>query len=450
MAFDVVVLGGRIFSSTRSEVADIGIREGVIAEIGDLAGKPAASVVDAAGLAVLPGLIDTQVHFREPGMEHKEDLASGARAAVLGGVTSVLEMPNTLPTTSTAEALADKLTRASGRMACNYGFFVGATTDNWADLPQLERLPGTPGVKMFMGSSTGTLLVPDDEHVEKVLSHGVGRVAVHSEDHGRLEARKSLLSAEPHPREHPEVRDAETARLCTERLLAIAEKTGRPVHVLHISTADELPMLAAAKGRGQRVTCEVTPQHLWFAAPECYERLGSLVQMNPPVRGAAHRDALRKALETGLFDVIGSDHAPHTLEEKGRPYPQSPSGMPGVQTSLSVLLTLGREVPSLDVHTVVRLMAENAAALYGMAGKGRVEIGFDADLALVDLDAEFVVEKSWLASKCGWSPYEGERLRGRPVGTLVRGREVVRESRLVDGAESAGQAIRFHLGAQRP
>lgn len=450
MAFDVLVLGGRIYSSTRSEVADIGIREGIIAEIGDLRGKPAAEVVDASGLAVLPGLIDTQVHFREPGMEHKEDLASGARAAVLGGVTSVLEMPNTQPPTSSAEALADKLTRASGRMACNYGFFVGATTDNWPQLPELEWLPGTPGVKMFMGSSTGTLLVPDDEHVEKVLSHGVGRVAVHSEDHERLESRKNLLSSEPHAREHPHLRDAESARRCTERLLSIAEKTGRPVHVLHVSTQDELPLLAAARSRGLRVTCEVTPQHLWFAAPECYERLGNLAQMNPPLRAAEHRDALRMALETGLFDVIGSDHAPHTLDEKNLPYPQSPSGMPGVQTSLSVLLTLGREMPSLDLHTVVRLMAENAAALYGMAGKGRVDVGFDADLALVDPDVEFVVESGWLASKCGWSPYEGERLRGRTVGVLVHGREVVRESCLVAGAESAGKAIRFHLGAQRP
>ncbi|MCW5941528.1 MAG: dihydroorotase [Fimbriimonadaceae bacterium] len=422
--------------------ADVLIRDGRIVRVGQVRESDAAGEepLDATGLTVLPGLIDTQVHFREPGMEHKEDIASGSLAAVCGGVTTFFEMPNTVPTTTTAEALADKLRRSEGRSWANYAYFVGATTDNAATLTACERLPGTPGIKIFMGSSTGTLLVPDDATLEEVLRNGSRPCPIHAEDHFRLEERKSLADRARGPEQHPFLRDAECARRATARILALSEKTGRPVHVLHVSTLEELPLLAEAKSRGLRVSCEVTPQHLTLAAPEAYERLGSLAQMNPPIRGQEHREALWSAVRTGLFDVFGSDHAPHTLEEKAKSYPGSPSGMPGVQTMLPVLLTHVAE-GRLELGDVVRMACENPARLYGVARKGTVREGFDADLCLVDLAARWTFERSEVRSRCGWSPFEGMAMVGRPIHTFVGGTWSVRDGEPV--GHPSGQTTQF-------
>ncbi|MFI5387869.1 MAG: dihydroorotase, partial [Fimbriimonadales bacterium] len=339
MHFDVLIRGGQIVSGSDVVEGDIGISGGKIAQVGVLSGSTADETIDAKGLHVMPGLIDTQVHFREPGMEHKEDIESGTSAAITGGVTSIFEMPNTNPTTTTREALDDKLSRAEGRAWCDYSFFVGASTDNIEELAELEMLPGTPGIKVFAGSSTGSLLVDSEDDLRRVLQNGIGRCPVHSEDEARNRERKSLMSANPHAREHPFLRDGESARISTERVLRISKEIGRPVHILHVSTADEIPLIEKAKVDGLGTTCEITPQHLWFSAPDAYDRLGSMAQMNPPIRSEDHRQALRSAVRAGLFDVVGSDHAPHTLEEKAKPYPQSPSGMPGVQTLLQVMLT---------------------------------------------------------------------------------------------------------------
>jgi dihydroorotase len=440
MSFDLLIRGGRIVTSQHEEAADIGISGGKIAAIGDLMNAEAEEVLDARGLTILPGVIDTQVHFREPGMEHKEDLESGTRAAVMGGVTTIFEMPNTSPATTTQEALEDKLRRAEGRAWCDYAFFAGASAENASDLGRLENLPGTPGIKIFMGSSTGSLLVPDDDTLRKVLLNGKKRCPVHAEDHQRLESRKGLLSTPPTPKDHPKVRDAECARLATERLIRLSEETGRPVHILHVSTLEELPMIAEAKRRGVQVTAEITPQHLYFAAPDCYEKLGTRAQMNPPVRSQEHRDALREAVRSGLFDIVGSDHAPHTLEEKAKPYPASPSGMPGVQTLLPVMLNFVSE-GLMGLGDLVRLASENPAKLYNIKGKGRVEQGYDADLVLVDEERREAVDKSWLQSKCGWSPYEGEELTGWPIHVVLRGRIAVRDRSLQ--GEPAGKMVEF-------
>jgi dihydroorotase len=420
MSFDLVIRGGTLVTSQREEVADIGIRNGKIAEIGDLGPVSAENTLSAARLHVFPGMIDTQVHFREPGLEHKEDLESGTRAALMGGITSILEMPNTQPTTTTETALNDKLSRAAGRAWCHYGFFVGASTDNVEELGHLEQLPGTPGVKIFMGSSTGSLLVSEDEDLRRVLRAVRKRCPIHAEDEPRNTSRKSLISQTPHPREHPFLRDAESALFATRRILALSEETGTPVHILHISTVDETPVIADAKARGLRNTAEVTPQHLWFAAPDCYEKLGSLAQMNPPIRSADHREGLWRALEAGVFDVFGSDHAPHTLDEKAKPYPASPSGMPGVQTLLPVLLTFASQ-GRIALKTIAAMACERPAALYGIQGKGRLEKGFDADLTLVDASRSAVFERTQVESKCGWSPYEGERLTGRVEHVVLGG-----------------------------
>lgn len=438
--FDLIISGGMVASSSGTERLDVGIKDGKIVKAARTVRGTAKETLDASGLVVMPGAIDTQVHFREPGLEQKEDLATGSLAAVSGGVTSFLEMPNTNPQTSTREALEDKLRRAEGRCWSNYGFFFGATPHNVNILAEAATWPGVPGIKVFAGSSTGDLLVKDDDDLRSVMSAAVSRVAFHSEDEDRNVARKSLVSDQPHAREHPFLRDAEAARLCTERILRIAEETGCKTHILHISTADELPLLAEAKARGLAVTCEVTPQHLWFIAPDCYDRLGTLAQMNPPVRSSEHNAGLWKALEEGLFDVFGSDHAPHTLEEKAKPYPSSPSGMPGVETMLPVLLTFVAQ-GRLPLEKLIKMLCEMPAELYSMSDKGWISDGFDADIAIVDPNERWTVDQTQLHSKCGWSPYHGEELIGRVKTVIVNGHVSVHNS-LPQGTPQ-GKVIRF-------
>ena len=440
MPFDLVICGATVISSSGSELVDVAVSNGKIEGIGDFAKVDAAEIVDASGLFLMPGAIDTQVHFREPGLTQKEDIASGSLAAICGGVTGFLEMPNTKPETTNPFALADKISRATGRSWSNFGFFVGASPTNAEMLGEYEVLPGTPGIKIFVGSSTGDLLVDKEEDLLRVLQHGHKRVAVHSEDEQRNRERKALISANPHANEHPFLRDAESAVMSTKRLIRLCEETGRPVHILHISTADELPLIADAKRRWLPITCEVTPQHLWFAAPECYEKLGSKAQMNPPLRSVEHREALWRALDSGLFDVFGSDHAPHTVEEKSLPYPQSPSGMPGVETILPVLLTFAAQ-GRITYETIVRMFCEVPASLYSIEGKGRIEVGLDADLVLVDPLRRYTVDQSVLHSKCGWSPYDGEEFIGSIQSVYLAGKLASFEGEPV--GEPMGQWWRF-------
>ncbi|MDR3506784.1 MAG: dihydroorotase, partial [Caulobacteraceae bacterium] len=333
--FDLIVRGGEVVNHAGRGLADIGVRHGRIAAIGDLGLASAGEVLNATGLTVLPGVIDTQVHFREPGLEWKEDLETGSRGAVLGGVVAVFEMPNTEPTTTDPDALADKLARAKNRMHCDHAFYVGGTHENAEFLGELERLPGCCGIKVFMGASTGTLLVADDEGVEKVLRNINRRAAFHSEDEYRLAERRPLARTGDWT-SHPEVRDARSAMMSTERLVRLARKVGKRIHVLHVTTAEEIEFLA---GHKDVASVEVTPQHLTLTGPEAYERLKAFAQMNPPIRDASHQPGLWRGETMGVADVLGSDHAPHTREEKARPYPASPSGMPGVQTLVPVMLT---------------------------------------------------------------------------------------------------------------
>lgn len=422
MPLDLKLTGGVLVRPEGAFAADIGIADGRIAEIGDLSGRESSEEIDATGLHVFPGVIDTQVHFREPGMEHKEDLQTGSTAAIAGGACAVLEMPNTSPPTTTAEALRLKLDRADGRMYCDYGFFIGASSENVGELRELEQLPGVPGVKIFMGSSTGSLLVPTDELLQKVLGSGVRPCPVHAEDHHRLEELKARSTSEKTVFDHPTLRDSECARLATDRLIRAARNARRPVHILHVSTRDELPLIRGAKAEGVPVTAEVTPQHLWFAAPDCYATLGTHAQMNPPIRSREHRDALREALKAGLFDVFGSDHAPHTLEEKALPYPQSPSGMPGVQTLLPAVLTLAVREKLLSLEVASAMLSARPASLYGLKDRGRIEIGWKADLAIVSLREAQVASADRMKSKCGWTPFEGEELVGWPQWVVLSGR----------------------------
>ena len=436
VTFDLIVRGGAVVNHAGRGLADVGVREGRVAAIGDLGQAGAGEVFDATGLTVLPGVIDTQVHFREPGLEWKEDLETGSRAAVLGGVVATFEMPNTEPATTDAEALADKLARAAGRMHCDHAFYVGGTHENARWLGELERLPGCCGVKVFMGASTGTLLVPDDDGVAEVLRHVNRRATFHSEDEYRLAERRSLARTGDWT-SHPEVRDAESAIRCTRRLVGLAEQLGKRIHVLHVTTAEEVAFLAEHKAVA---TAEVTPQHLTLAGPEAYERLKGFAQMNPPVRDAHHREALWRGVQGGVFDVLGSDHAPHTREEKARPYPASPSGMPGVQTLVPVLLTHVAE-GRLTLERFVDLTSAGAQRVFGIAGKGRLAEGYDADLTIVDLNARRAITHDAMATRSGWTPFDGFEAKGWPVATIVRGRVVMRDDEVV--AEGTGAPVRF-------
>ncbi len=433
--FDLLVTGGTLVNHDGVAPRDIGITGGKIQRIGALRGASAGVTVDATGLHILPGVIDTQVHFREPGLTHKEDLETGSRAAVMGGVTAVFEMPNTNPLTTGEAELADKVARGLHRMHCDFAFWVGGTRENADDVAELERLPGAAGIKVFMGSSTGSLLVADDEGVASILRRVRRRAAFHSEDEFRLEQRKPLRVAGD-PSSHPSWRDAETALSSTRRLLRIARATGARVHVLHISTGDELALLRACK---DIASCEVTPHHLTLADAD-YVRLGTRLQMNPPVRDASHRARLWDGVAEGVLDILGSDHAPHTAEEKGRAYPESPSGMTGVQTLVPVMLdhvAAGR----LTIERFVDMTSAGPARLFGIAGKGRVAAGFDADLTLVDLKRPATITDDWIASRSRWTPHHGRAVTGWPVGTIIRGQRVMWEGDLV--TPSRGETVRF-------
>jgi len=438
--YDLIVRSATVVNQDGEGVRDIGIRTGRIAAIGQLGSAKAADVLDAKGLHVLPGVIDSQVHFREPGLEQKEDLATGSRAAVMGGVTAVFEMPNTKPLTTDAAALADKIRRARGRMHCDFAFYVGGTRENIGDIPTLEKLEGSAGIKVFMGASTGDLLVEDEPSLDRIIARISRRAAFHSEDETRLRARAGVRE-HGNPATHPIWRDVEAAMIATRRLVGLAEKYRRRVHVLHISTADEILWLRDHK---DWATCEVTPNHLTLVAPDCYERLGTFAQMNPPVRDDSHRQGIWAGIADGTVDVLGSDHAPHTIEEKNHPYPESHSGMTGVQTLVPVMLdhvNAGR----LSLARFVDLTSAGPQRIFGILGKGRIAVGYDADLTIVDMGRTETITNAWIQSRCGWTPFDGVKVKGWPVGTFVRGRRVMWQGEIE--ATAAGAPVRFLEGA---
>jgi dihydroorotase len=433
--FDIVFKGGTVVNQDGEGLADIGVRDGKIRAIGDIGEGLAGETIDARGLHILPGVIDSQVHFREPGMEHKEDLETGSRSAVLGGVTAVFEMPNTKPPTTSAEALEAKVDAATDRMHCDFAFFIGATRENIDELAELERLPGAAGVKVFAGSSTGDLLVDDEESLARMFATIRRRASFHSECESRLKERVSV-QREGDPASHTEWRDPIAAIASTERLLRLATDAGKRIHILHISTGAEMELLSLHK---DVASVEVTPQHLTLATPDAYERLGTRAQMNPPLRDQANQDILWWGLQQGVVDVLGSDHAPHTLDEKAGSYPATPSGMPGVQTLVPVMLdhvNAGR----LSLARFVDLTSAGPQRLFGIAGKGRIAAGYDADLTVVDLKAERVIENAWIGSKSGWTPFAGRSVRGWPIGTIVRGRLAMWDGEL---GQAGGAAVRF-------
>jgi dihydroorotase len=434
--FDLIFKGGTVVNQDGVGRRDIGIKDGRFAALGDLSRASTGETVDCTGLHLLPGVIDSHVHFREPGLTHKEDLESGSLGAVMGGVTAVFEMPNTDPLTVSAEAVADKVKRGHHRMHCDFAFYVGATRENTRDLGELERRPGVAGVKVFMGSSTGSLLIEDDDGVRAVLEAVSRRAAFHSEDEYRLRDRANLRIPND-PRSHPVWRDPAAALMATQRLIRLARETGKRVHVLHVTTKDEIAFLA---GHKDVATAEATPAHLTLAAPDCYERLGTLAQLNPPVRDDVHRQGIWGGIAEGVIDSIGSDHSPHTREEKAKPYPASPSGMAGVQTLVPLMLD-HVNAGHLSLERFADMTSAGPARIFGIARKGRIAEGYDADLTVVDLKRKRRITDEWIASRAGWSPYNGYEVSGWPIGTVVRGHKVMWEGALIEKAR--GERVHF-------
>jgi dihydroorotase len=425
--YDLLIRNGTCVLAWGSEATDVGVRDGRIAALGVGPDATADQTIDATGLHVLPGLIDPHVHLRDPGDKAVETIPTGTRAAVLGGLTAVFDMPNTSPSITDAAQMTWKQGYAETEAWCDMGLYIGGTKVNIPALADLELMRGVCGVKIFAGSSTGDLMIEDDAHLEKAMRSGRRRIAFHSEDEYRLQARKPLFKSGDPYSNHMVWRDEECAFLGTRRLMALARKTGRPAHILHVSTAQEFDYL---KDFRDISTCEVLLNHLTQVAPDCYERLEGFGVMNPPIRGAEHMAAAWRAVNDGTVDTIGSDHAPHARAKKELPWPECAAGLTGVQTLVPVMLdhvNAGR----LSLARMVDLLCAGPARVYGAVGKGRLAAGYDGDFTLVDLKKQRRIEESWIASPCGWTPFAGMDVTGWPVATIVRGNVVMREDEVL-------------------
>jgi dihydroorotase len=435
--FDLVIRGGTCVLPWGMEQTSVGVRMGRIAALGVGADATADEVIEAAGLHVLPGLIDPHVHLRDPGDASVESIPTGTKAAVLGGLVAVFDMPNTSPSITNAEHLAWKQGYVEQAAWCDMGLYVGGTKANIAQLAELETGRGVCGIKIFAGSSTGDLMVEDDDHLERVMRAGRRRISYHSEDEYRLQARKPMFKSGDPYSSHMVWRDEETAFLGTRRLMALASRTGRAAHILHVSTAQELDYL---KDYRDVATAEVLVNHLTQVAPEVYDTLKGFGVMNPPIRGKEHMEAAWRAVRDGTVDTVGSDHAPHPRAAKLKPWPDCPAGLTGVQTLVPVMLdhvNAGR----LSLARMVDLMCAGPARVYGVVGKGRLAAGYDADFTLVDMKRQRTIEESWIVSPCGWTPFAGMRITGWPVATVIRGQAVMREDEVLGAPR--GRLVRF-------
>ena len=412
---DLIIKNGTCYIDDNLEKLDLGIQNGKISHIGNLKEEKSKNTIDVTNKIVLPGLMDTQVHFREPGSVDAEDLHSGSRAAIVGGITSVFEMPNTNPPTTNFEEFQKKI-NIGKRMYCNHAFYFGATAENYQLLEKLKDLDGCCGIKLFAGSSTGNLLVDKEDDIEKVFKHASKVVAVHSEDEEILKLRKKLIE-NGNVKTHPVWRNEEVAISSTRKIVKIAKRLNKKAHILHVTTKEEVDFLSQNKGN---ITFEITPQHLTIYAPDCYDNLGSYAQMNPPIRDKSHYDRLWYAVRNNYNDTIGSDHAPHLKINKEKPYPNSPSGMPGVQTILPVMLNHMNN-GKINLNQIVNFLCKNPVKIFGIKNKGYIKKNFDADFTIVDLKKEIEIKNENIESKCGWSPFNGYKFKGVPIYTIIGG-----------------------------
>ena len=421
---NILIKNGFLANSKTISKADILISNGKISDIGSLSEIEADYTIDASDKYVVSGIIDPQVHFRDPGLTHKEDLNTGSMSAAAGGITTFFEMPNTNPSTITIEKLNEKYQNADQKSLVNYSFFLGATPDN---INEIKKLEGNCGIKIFMGSSTGDLLVDNDAALEEIFKLSNRVIAIHGEDEQILKESASLIKGEAFSN-HTKARPVEAAVEATTKAINLALKYEKRLHVLHLSTAEEVKIIREHKATGL-ITCETTPQHLLMHAPDIYDKIGAFAQMNPPIRGKRHQDELWRGLLDGTIDCIATDHAPHTLDEKHLPYGQAPSGMPGVQTSLTLMLNqVSKGIISLK--DVIKWMSENPAKIYKVKNKGAIEIGYDADITIIDMNKEKTILNNDMHSKCGWTAFDGEKTKGWPITTIVNGNIVYENENL--------------------
>ena len=430
---DLIIKSAQCVLPEEISIKDVGITGGKISCIQDsidASNYPNAQIIEAKGKHLLPGIIDTQVHFRDPGLTHKEDLHTGSLSALLGGVTTFLEMPNTHPSTTTKEAIEFKINRAKELSYTNFGFFIGANGENLEEIKACQGLDGCPGVKIFLGSSTGDLLLYKEDKLLEIFTSVKSPIALHSENEEMLRERKDIQKEGKSVHAHYEWRNVETALSSTKRVIGIARKANKKVHVLHITSKDEIEFLKENKNI---CTVEVTPQHLTLYAPDIYDQIDTKAQMNPPIRTKKHSDALWSiGINQNVVDVIGSDHAPHTLQEKNRGYPKSPSGLPGVQTILTIMLDhVNKGVLSLE--KCVELLCSAPAKLYSLKNKGSLIEGYDADCTLIDLSKFQTLKDEDMASKVGWTPYHGKVIQGVVEGTIVNGKPAYLYGKVYEG-----------------
>lgn len=392
------------------------IEDGIILDVDAGAAVQADEIIDCTGMHLLPGVIDDQVHFREPGLTHKEDLESASKACAAGGVTAFLEMPNTKPPAITMAGVEAKEQIAATKSRVNYGFYIGATPDNVAELSQATNIPG---IKIFIGSSTGNLLVDEQAALEKIFSETTLPICAHCEDETTVRQNAERLAGTTDITDHSRIRDEKAAMIATKRATDLARKYKHRFHVLHVSTAAELEFLTE---HSPYLTAEICLHHIFFNTDD-YARLGSRIQMNPSIKTKRDNEGLWRALLDGTIQVIATDHAPHTLEEKSLPYPQSPSGLPAVENSLALMLD--RAVAGeCSLTQVASWMSDAPARVWGIVGKGRIEKGYDADIVLVDLEKENTILDENQITKSRWSPWHGQSLTGWPVQTFVSGHRV--------------------------
>ena len=432
---DLIIKNGTCYIDDNLEKLDLGIQNGKISHIGNLKEEKSKNTIDVTNKIVLPGLMDTQVHFREPGSVDAEDLHSGSRAAIVGGITSVFEMPNTNPPTTNFEEFQKKI-NIGKRMYCNHAFYFGATAENYQLLEKLKDLDGCCGIKLFAGSSTGNLLVDKEDDIEKVFKHASKVVAVHSEDEEILRLRKKLIE-NGNVKTHPVWRNEEVAISSTRKIVKIAKRLNKKAHILHVTTKEEVDFLSQNKGN---ITFEITPQHLTIYAPDCYDNLGSYAQMNPPIRDKSHYDRLWYAVRNNYNDTIGSDHAPHLKINKEKPYPNSPSGMPGVQTILPVMLNHMNN-GKINLNQIVNFLCKNPVKIFGIKNKGYIKKNFDADFTIVDLKKEIEIKNENIESKCGWSPFNGYKFKGVPIYTIIGGDIKMQDGKII--GEPTGKPLSF-------
>ena len=424
-SFDLILKNGTVYTPEATEITDIAVKDGKIVDLGSF--DNAEEIIDCTNLFVFPGLIDTQCHFREPGGEHKETLETGTLSAALGGVTGIFEMPNTNPLTITPEAMEFKLKKAHETSYVDFAFYFGGTAEYAEHLSEWENIDGVCGIKIFMGASNGDLLSATDEEIDAIVANGKRVIAVHAEDESIMNENKvTILGDSNDVAMHYKWSSEESCLNATKRIVTIAKKYSRKVHILHITTAQEMAFLKANK---DIASAEVLANHLTLHAPDCYDMFGTLAQQNPPIREKHHQDALWAAVADGTVDIVASDHAPHTLDEKSGTYPNTPSGTPGVQTLIPIMLNHVHE-GRLSYERLVDLMAYGPYRIHKIKNKCLIRKGFNADFTVVDPKAEHIISNAEQASKSGWTPYDGKKVIGFPTMTIIGGKTIMRDGEI--------------------